>query len=238
MTTGRSTKRNSLATPVAALVHVFTGLGAVCAFLSVLAVFDRAWEQAFVWLAVALIVDGLDGPMARALNVGERLKRFSGERLDLIVDFLTFVFVPILALRLAGFVPGPFGLGLCAAVLLSSLFHFADLDSKSDSYHFVGFPAVWNVVVFYIFALAPGPFWVGTILIALVVLTFVPVPVVHPIRVRQWRGPTLAITAVGAVAAAAALWMGLPAHWSVQVILALVAVYYVAMSVRDMKASA
>lgn len=218
---------------VAALVHVFTGLGAVCAFLATLAVIAKSWEQVFFWLAVAFVVDGLDGPMARALDVGERLKRFSGERLDLVVDYLTYVFVPVLALRFADFLPGTFGLVLCCAILLSSLFHFADVDSKSDTNHFVGFPAVWNIVAFYIFAFAPSASWVGIIVIGFVVLTFVPVHVVHPVRVKDWRAATLAVFVTGGLATINVLWTGLPANTALQLVLVAILLYFIILLTRD-----
>ena len=124
----------------AALVHAFTALGAVCALLAVRAVIAGAWETVFVWLGIALIIDGIDGTFARLAKVSEHLPRFSGERLDLVVDYLTYVFVPALALVQAGYLPGALGLLLAALILLSSLFHFADTQSKSDDNCFVAFP--------------------------------------------------------------------------------------------------
>ncbi|MGH1417534.1 MAG: CDP-alcohol phosphatidyltransferase family protein [Hyphomicrobiaceae bacterium] len=233
MTKKKSSQDKPLALPVLALVHVFTGLGAVCAFFAVLGIYERNWELVFFWLGLALLVDALDGPIARALAVQERLKRFSGERLDLVVDFLNYVFVPVVALRLAGFLPGVFGLMLCGAILLSSLFHFADLDSKTDTNHFVGFPAIWNVVAFYMFALAPSPSWVGLVVIGLIILTFVPVSVVHPVRVKQWRALTLTLTSIGGLTAIGVLWNGLPAPLWAKAVLSGIVAYYIALSLRQ-----
>ena len=103
-------------------MHVFTALGAVCGLLAALAAFEGAWERMFVWLGLALFIDGIDGSFARLVRVGERLPRFSGERLDLVVDYVTYVFVPALALVHAGFLEGSLGLVLAALILLSSLF--------------------------------------------------------------------------------------------------------------------
>src|SRR5215470_14155118 len=130
----------------AALVHVFTALGAVCAFLATQAIVAGAWETAFAWLGVAAAVDGLDGTLARRVGVKHYLPRFSGDRLDLIIDYLTYVFVPTFALLQAGFLQGAWGFGLAALILLSSLFHFSDTESKAADHSFIGFPAVWNLV--------------------------------------------------------------------------------------------
>src|SRR5690349_2805856 len=108
----------------AALVHLFTAMGVVCALAATRAVSVGAWEAAFAWLGVALFIDGIDGTFARMVKVTERLPRFSGERLDLVVDYVTYVFVPALALLQAGYLTGWFGLPLASLILLSSLFHF------------------------------------------------------------------------------------------------------------------
>jgi phosphatidylcholine synthase len=215
----------------AAGVHVFTAMGAVCGLLAALAAFDGAWARMFAWLGFALFIDGIDGSFARLARVDERLPRFSGERLDLVVDYVTYVFVPALALVRAGFLEGSVGLVFAALILLSSLFHFADLAGKSDDYSFVGFPAIWNVVAFYIFALATPP-WVTYVIIAsAIVLTFVPMRWVHPMRVVRLRFLTLMVTLVWVVAAILAIWQGFPASPWIQVVLVAVAAYLIGLTV-------
>jgi phosphatidylcholine synthase len=214
----------------AAGVHLFTALGAVCGLLAALAVFEGAWELMFGWLGLALIIDGIDGTFARLAQVEERLPRFSGERLDLVVDYVTYVFVPALALVRAGFLDGEIAPFLAAAILLSSLYHFADLASKGDDYSFIGFPAVWNLVAFYLFAFA-APAWIACAVVVLcVVLTFVPMHWVHPLRVVRLRIVTLAITVAWAVAAIIAAWSGFPAGPWVKAVLGLSAAYVVALT--------
>lgn len=212
--------RPRIAGLAAAGVHLFTALGAVCGLLAALAVFDGAWERMFAWLGLALFIDGIDGSFARLTKVDERLPRFSGERLDLVVDYVTYVFVPALALMRAGFLDGVLGLVLAAGILLSSLFHFADLASKGDDYSFIGFPAVWNLVAFYLFALALPQWGTYAVVIACIALTFVPMRWVHPLRVVRWRLATLVITLAWANAAIATVWSGFPAgSWSLIVLL-------------------
>ena len=209
----------------AAGVHLFTALGAVCGLLAALAAFDGAWERMFAWLGVALIIDGIDGTFARMAHVEERLPRFSGERLDLVVDYITYVFVPALALVRGGFLTGTGGLIVAALILLSSLYHFSDLASKGEDYSFIGFPAVWNVIAFYVFALSPPGWLTYTLLLALVALTFVPMHWVHPMRVKRLKGPTLAVTAAWSVAAIAAVWLGFPPPLWVRLVLIATALY-------------
>lgn len=233
---GRVVARNRIAGLAAAGVHLFTALGAVCGLLAALAAFDGAWERMFGWLGLALFIDGIDGSFARMTRVEERLPRFSGERLDLVIDYVTYVFVPALALVRAGFLDGPIGLALAAAILLSSLFHFSDLASKGDDYSFVGFPAVWNLVAFYFFALATPPWLAWAVVTVCVVLTFIPMHWVHPFRVVRLRLVTLGVTLAWAIAAIAAVVHGFPGSLWSQLVLLGAAAYLVALTlVRSLR---
>jgi phosphatidylcholine synthase len=195
----------------AALVHVFTALGAVCAILATLCAISGAWEAMFAWLGVAFLIDGIDGTLARRAKVLDWLPRFSGERLDLVIDYLTYVFVPTLALVQAGFLPGAWGLALAAAMLLSSLFHFADTESKAADHSFIGFPAVWNIVAFHVFAFGMAPWAASALVLACVALTFVPLKWVHPMRTPRLKPVTIAASSAWGLAAVWVLWSGFPA---------------------------
>ena len=209
----------------AAAVHLFTSLGAVCALFATLAIMDRAPEAVFFWLGTALFIDGIDGMFARWANVAGRLPRFSGERLDLVVDYLTYVFVPVLALLSWHYLDGAFARVLAAFILLSSLYHFADTESKTGDNCFVGFPAIWNIVAFYVFAFGLSSGATAWLVIAAVLATFVPVPWVHPWRVTAFRGLTVLASAAFAISAALTLAHGFPATPANATILLAVAAY-------------
>jgi phosphatidylcholine synthase len=214
----------------AALVHVFTALGAVCALFATRAVLAGAWEQVFAWLGVALFIDGIDGTFARMADVSTKLPRFSGDRLDLIVDYITYVFVPALALLQAGYLAGSFGVMLASLILLSSLFHFSDTESKTEDHSFVGFPAIWNIVAFYVFAF-DMPAWTASLLVlTCVVFTFVPLPWAHPLRTPLLWPVTLALTVVWIVVAFSTLWFGFPGGPLAKAVLLLVAAYGVGLA--------
>jgi phosphatidylcholine synthase len=141
----------------AAAIHLLTATGAAFALLALIAASRGDWQWMFVWLGVALIVDTVDGPLARRVGVTRVLPRFSGERLDLIVDFLTYVAVPAFALSQSNLLPEAFRLPASIAVILSSLFHMADQESKTKDGYFVGFPAIWNVSASISSSSAPRP---------------------------------------------------------------------------------
>jgi phosphatidylcholine synthase len=209
----------------AASVHLLTASGAVLALLALRAVHDGDWQMMFVWLGAALIVDAVDGPLARLLAVKTVLPRFSGERLDLIVDYLTYVAVPAYALTEAPLLPEAARLPAAVAILLSSLFHVADRNSKTEEGYFVGFPAIWSVVLLYLFVLGLSPGVSLAIVAILVLLTFVPILAVHPFRVARLRPFTCLVTALWAGAAIAAIANPFPSPLWVQALLLSTAVY-------------
>ncbi|MGI9386678.1 MAG: CDP-alcohol phosphatidyltransferase family protein [Methyloligellaceae bacterium] len=214
----------------AASVHVFTALGAVTALLAAMAVVHKDWQAMFGWLALALFIDGVDGTLARKTEVTVKIPDFSGERLDWIVDFLTYVFIPAFALIEAGFLSGLWGVFLASLMMLTSLYHFCDLGNKSDDGNFVGFPAVWNIIAFYIFVFEPGGVWTSLAILIFAALTFVPLKWVHPVRAKWARSLTLAVTVAACLASLVAMWTGFPPALWIKIVLALSAVYLVGVS--------
>ena len=175
----------------AAAVHAFTATGAALGLMALLAASRGEWAASFAWLGAALIVDGADGPLARRLEVKRVLPRFSGEDLDKIIDYVTYVTVPAFMVARGTIVPEGFRLPLAAAIMMTSLYHFSDKHSKTADGYFVGFPAIWNVVVLYCFALAIPPALAASLIALCAMLTFVPFRFVHPLRVRRLKAAHL-----------------------------------------------
>jgi phosphatidylcholine synthase len=167
-------------------VHAFTASGAVLALLALLAVERGAFAEALLWLFAALVVDGIDGTFARAARVKERAPRIDGDVLDLVIDYLTYVFVPTLFLWRAGLVPDDLALPLGALIQLSSLYVFARRDMKTDDGYFQGFPALWNVITLYLYAVSASASTGAIVVLVFVAMSFAPVHVVHPFRVRDY----------------------------------------------------
>jgi phosphatidylcholine synthase len=214
--------------PAAFLVHVFTASGAACALLALLAAVQGQWTAMFAWLGLALVIDGLDGTFARRLRVAERLPRWSGDALDLVVDFTTYVFVPAFALVRGGLLPEAAAIPLGVAIVVSGALYFADTRMKTADNHFRGFPALWNGVAFHLFVLKLSPWIAAAVVAALVVATFLPLRVVHPLRVVRLRRLNIAVLALwsglGLYALATALQPGMLAAW----LLAALGVYILA----------
>jgi phosphatidylcholine synthase len=190
------------------LVHAFSASGAVLALLALSAIDRGELRTALLWLALALAVDGVDGTMARMARVKELVPRIDGATLDLVIDYLNYVFVPTLFIWQAGLVPAALAVPLGALIQLSSLYVFARSDMKTEDNYFRGFPALWNVVAVYLFVAQPGPAAGAGIVFALALSSFAPIHFVHPFRVRdfgRWL-PLLAVAWAGATAAM--LWPG------------------------------
>jgi phosphatidylcholine synthase len=210
------------------VVHIFTASGAACALLALIAAVRGDWPQMFVWLGIALFIDGIDGTFARRLRVAEVLPRWSGDVLDLVVDILNYVFVPAYAVAASGRVPPGVAIPLGILIVVTGSLYFADRLMKTSDYYFRGFPAVWNIAVFYLFVLKPDPLPSSLSIAALAVLTFVPFHVVHPMRIAHLREITLAALIVWALLAAYAVATNLnPGFWT-QAGLCILAAYFIA----------
>jgi len=186
-------------------VHVFTALGAGIALIALLEAVREHWAAMFGWLGAALVVDALDGPIARRLDVMRVQPNWSGEVLDLVVDFVTYVFVPAYAITASGLLLPLAAPLLGVGIVVSGALYFADRRMKAADNHFRGFPALWNVAAFYLFLLHLPPALSSLGVAVLIVLTFVPFHVLHPIRVKRLRGLTLSLLAVWAVLSIVAL---------------------------------
>lgn len=178
------------------IVHAYTGSGAVLAFLATQAAMMRNFRTAFLWLFAAVLVDSTDGILARAARVHDRLPRFPGHKLDDIVDYLTFVFVPALIVWQANLVPVPLTIPVVAAMLLSSLFGFVSEDAKTEDHFFTGFPSYWNIVVLYLVVLELSTALNAVVLCMLAALVFVRIGYVYPTRTPTARTLTITLGSV------------------------------------------
>lgn len=207
------------------LLHIFTASGAALAFLALVAATNGAWAAMFFWLGVALFVDAIDGPIARRTNIAEKLPRWSGEILDLVVDYVTYVFVPAYAIAASGLMPDVIALIAGMAITVTSAIYFADRKMKMADNYFRGFPAIWNIAAFYLILLSP-PAWVSVLFVAaLTVLTFLPVPFIHPVRVVRFRRLNLCLLVLWSVLAVTAIVHGMAPGALVTSLLSMLGVY-------------
>lgn len=214
------------------IAHFYTALGAVTALLAVLALFEGDIRGTFLWLAAATVIDSTDGVLARALRVKERLPWFDGGKVDDLVDYLTYVFVPALVVVKTGLVPQGLAVPIAAAMLVSSAYGFSRDDAKvaSTDYFFTGFPSYWNIVCVYLHVWALPAGVNAAILVVLVVLVFVPVRYIYPSRTVTWRPATLVLGTTWAACLTWVIWR-LPATDGPWPWLSLMfPVYYVALS--------
>jgi len=214
-------------TAAAFAVHIFTACGAACALLALMAAASARWPQMFLWLGVAVIIDGADGTFARRLRIAEVLPRWSGDALDVVVDVLNYVFVPAYALAASELLPASLAVPLGILIVITGSLYFADRWMKTSDYYFRGFPAIWNVAAFYLFLLRLPPWLAALLVVALSVLTFVPIHFLHPIRIARFRALTIAMLVLWATLALFAVFENFnPGSWTTAT-LCVLAVYFV-----------
>ena len=216
-----------LARAAAFSVHIFTALGAGVALIALLEAVREHWAAMFWWLGIALVIDAVDGPMARRLDVVRVQPNWSGEVLDLVVDFVTYVFVPAYAITASGLLLPVAAPLLGVGIAVSGALYFSDRRMKAADNHFRGFPGLWNIAAFYLFLLHLPPRWSSLGVAVLIVLTFVPFNVLHPIRVVRLRRLTLSLIGAWTVLVMIALTNDFEVSTPVTAALCAIAVYIV-----------
>jgi phosphatidylcholine synthase len=206
-------------------VHLFTAIGASLAMLALHEAFQQDWAAMALWLALAFVVDGIDGPLARHFDVKTNAPEIDGVLMDLIIDFLTYVVIPAYALYASGLLPGWSGWLVVLLVPFASAVYFSDTRMKTADNSFSGFPGCWNMVVLALLVIAP-PWWV--ILGLVIVLTaamFFPLKFVHPVRTERWRALSLSVAVVWTAGIAWAAWTDFASNPVLTLVVAATSVY-------------
>ncbi len=178
------------------LVHLFTISGVLLSFLALVASIERNLELVFFYLALALFVDGIDGSLARMVDVKRHTPHINGENLDNIIDYLNYVFVPVFAIYWFDFVPESMEIISAFIILAVSCYTFANSNIKTSDFYFSGFPALWNIVILYFYILDTDPFLNFITICFLAIFTFIPIKYLHPFRVKRFRFISLSVLAV------------------------------------------
>lgn len=180
-------------------VHLFTASGLLAAFMALLAAVASDWRATMLWLLLCLVIDGIDGTFARLAKVGEVLPQVKGKYIDYVIDFFTYAILPAYMYYQTVGLDDPWRLLTTFAILLSSAIYYGFEDMTSaDGKHFVGFPVMWNLVVYLFIFVVPelSPTWRGLLVIFFAILHFVPVYFAYPSMGGRWWPATLAATVV------------------------------------------
>ena len=175
-------------------VHSFTTSGIVLGFLGLVAVFEGKQELAFIFMGLALFVDGVDGTLARLAKVTQVTPQVDGASLDNVVDMFNYSVLPALMIYWFEMVPEKFSIPAAASIMAVSCYTFADTSMKTSDYYFKGFAAFWNLLVLYFFLLETSQITNLVIIGICCVLTFAPIKLIHPMRVKAWRSVTIPMT--------------------------------------------
>lgn len=206
-------------------VHLLTASGSFLAFLSLVAASESRWTAMFWWLGLALLVDGIDGPIARKLEVKEVLPAWSGELLDNIIDYVTYVLIPAFALYQSGFMGEGLSFLSAAIIVVTSAIYYADTGMKTKENFFKGFPVVWNMIVFTLFVIGVGEYTAFGVVVVVGILTFVPINFIHPVRVQRLRPLNLSVFFLWCAFSIIALMQNMQAESLVKLGIAVTGVY-------------
>jgi phosphatidylcholine synthase len=208
-------------------VHLFTALGASLAMLALLEAAQQDWAMMTIWLTVAFVVDGIDGPLARRYAVTQNAPIIDGVLLDLIVDFLTYVMIPAYALYGSGLLPGWSGWIVVLLIPFASALYFSDTRMKTEDKSFRGFPACWNMVALALLVIVPPWEVILSLVVALCVAQFLNLKFVHPVRTARWRWLTLPLALLWTGSIALAALSGFADNPALTVVVAVCSVYLV-----------
>ena len=197
-------------------VHLLTATGAVLSMLAMLAAVKEEWSLMFLWLGLAFVVDGIDGPLARRYDVKKNWSNYDGVLMDLIIDYLTYVFIPAFALFQSGLLDGWTGWFAIIVITYGSVVYFADTRMKTTDNSFAGFPGCWNMVVLVLFATKPHWIVILLIVVALTVAMFTNIKFIHPVRTERWRAVSLPVAVLWVIFAGRAAWVDFhPSSWAI-----------------------
>ncbi|SOH92695.1 phosphatidylcholine synthase [Monaibacterium marinum] len=206
-------------------VHLLTATGAGLALMAMLAAAQENWPVMFLWLIFALLVDGIDGPLARAVDTKTNAPQWDGVLLDLIIDYLTYVFIPAYALVSANLIGEGWSLAAGLLICVSGVIYFADTRMKTSDNSFSGFPGCWNMVVLVLFAISPDGWTAMFLLIGIAIAQFLSLKFIHPVRTQRWRKFSLPVMLIWGALATAAAWTGFTGPYWMQIALVVTSVY-------------
>lgn len=189
------------------LVHLYTASGMALVALSAHLLLQGRFEASLAAMLLAMAVDSTDGMLARRVNIKTVLPEYDGRRMDDVIDYVSYVFLPVLFMLQANMLMQP--VVLWATVpLVASVFGFGRVDAKLDEEgFFLGFPSYWNVVVFYCYMFSL-PAWTNTVIVGvLAALVFVPVRYLYISRLISRRRLNFGLALIWAGLLGTALWV-------------------------------
>jgi len=189
-------------------VHLFTASGLVAGFMAILAINEKEWRVAMLWLVACLVIDGVDGTFARLFKVKEVLPEIDGKIIDYVIDFATYAIIPAYFFHEAHLVDHEWNLLCTSVILLVSAVYYGKTGMVTDDMYFLGFPVLWNMVVFFLFFVVDfSSTWNIFFILFFAALHFAPIKFVYPSQASSFKNLTLINTIVFISSCIAILWL-------------------------------
>jgi len=215
-------------------VHIFTSLGLLSAFMALVAIDIEDWRACFLWLLLCFIIDALDGSLARRYRVNEVLPHMDGKSIDYVIDFAAYAIIPTFFFYKAEMASEVWMIPSIAVMLLSSALYYGKKQMVADEQYFVGFPVLWNFVVYFQFFICHNVQWLNVAAVFFFgILHFVPIRFAYPSRSRQFFKSHLIISIIGLAAAIAVLWQYPDTNYILDGLVVLGGLYFIGFAVYD-----
>ncbi|AJA90079.1 phosphatidyltransferase [Borreliella chilensis] len=178
------------------LVHIFTASGLIVGLYSIISIINGDYSLLLKLTVIGLIIDGIDGTIARKLKVKELIPEIDGALLDNITDYINYTFIPVVFFYFGEFIEEKYKVAICIGILLSSAYQFSRTDSKTTDNYFRGFPSLWNLFVIsnIIFQIEQTT---NLIIMSICIVTsFIPIKFIYPSKTKELRQITIPITVI------------------------------------------
>jgi len=168
-------------------VHLFTCSGLIAGFLALICVFKNDETSAFLFLGLALLIDAVDGTLARKFKVTVFVKNIDGKMLDSVIDFFNYIIIPSVMIYWFKFVPSPFEIIIPSIILIVSAISYSNNNLMTSDNFYKGFPCIWNILLFYLYLFDLSQVYNLFLISACILLKFIPMKFIHPLRVNKYR---------------------------------------------------
>ena len=180
-------KKHNLKLYTSWCIHLLTCSGLVAGFLSLINVFENNQAGAFLWLGVALIIDAIDGSLARKFEVAKNVKNIDGKMLDSVIDFFNYIIIPSIMIYWFDIVPMYFEIVIPLIILVISAISYSNNNLMSSDNFYKGFPCIWNILLLYIYFFDFNSMTNLFLISFCIILKFIPLKYVHPLRVKKYK---------------------------------------------------
>ncbi len=182
------------------VIHSITAFGAIAGLISLEQFINGNFRSGLLWLIICQIIDGFDGPIARKIDIHLHATKFDGHILDLVVDYVTCVMVPVAMLIRLDLIKSNYSWIYVGLIIFTGALWFARTDQETEDHWFNGFPAAWNLVIPTFLILGTREIYIQITILVLSFLSLTKLKFPHLVKVKFLRPLTWSLAIIYFVA--------------------------------------